>query len=156
MLKDLSEQNDELKEAFKTLEKEQEWENDFIRASFFQFIKKELIFAFIKKRNKKEDSGFGVPYEEYKNLGERVGKMESSMGLIIGKIDAVLLKLEAVEREKNKPPRNVNNKIECFIFFQKAYFLLMNYFKRLHRRCLVKLTLMIHVQIRQRLLFNIF
>ncbi len=49
-----------------------------------------LVFQIIilfEKRNKKEDKGFGVPYEDYTNLGERVGKMENSMGLIIGKVN---------------------------------------------------------------------
>lgn len=44
----------------------------------------------------------GVSYEEFVILARRVDRMEHSIGSIVSKIDAVLLKLEAMERAKTK------------------------------------------------------
>ncbi|XP_077999256.1 polycystin-2-like protein 1 isoform X2 [Glandiceps talaboti] len=44
----------------------------------------------------------GVSYEEFTVLSRRVDRMEHSIGSIVSKIDAVLVKLEAMERAKLK------------------------------------------------------
>ena len=46
--------------------------------------------------------GGGVSYEEFTVLSRRVDRMEHSIGSIVSKIDAVLVKLEAMERAKSK------------------------------------------------------
>jgi len=48
------------------------------------------------------ESGGGVPSEEFTLLQRRVDRMEHSIGSIVSKIDAVLIKLEAMERAKAK------------------------------------------------------
>ncbi|ELT90189.1 hypothetical protein CAPTEDRAFT_169289 [Capitella teleta] len=44
----------------------------------------------------------GVSYEEFTVLSRRVDRMEHSIGSIVSKIDAVLVKLEAMEKAKSK------------------------------------------------------
>jgi polycystin 2 len=44
----------------------------------------------------------GVSYDEFMVLSRRVDRMEHSIGSIVSKIDAVLVKLEAMERAKSK------------------------------------------------------
>lgn len=44
----------------------------------------------------------GVSFEEFTVLARRVDRMEHSIGSIVSKIDAVLVKLEAMERAKSK------------------------------------------------------
>jgi len=44
----------------------------------------------------------GVCFEEFNILSRRVDRMEHSIGSIVSKIDAVLVKLEAMERAKSK------------------------------------------------------
>ena len=44
----------------------------------------------------------GVSYEEFTVLSRRVDRMEHSIGSIVSKIDAVLVKLEAMERAKTR------------------------------------------------------
>lgn len=44
----------------------------------------------------------GVSYEEFTVLSRRVDRMEHSIGSIVSKIDAVLVKLEAMEKAKLK------------------------------------------------------
>ena len=44
----------------------------------------------------------GVSIEEFTVLSRRVDRMEHSIGSIVSKIDAVLVKLEAMERAKSK------------------------------------------------------
>ena len=44
----------------------------------------------------------GVQYEEFTVLSRRVDRMEHSIGSIVSKIDAVLVKLEAMEKAKLK------------------------------------------------------
>ncbi|XP_068718371.1 polycystin-2-like protein 1 [Montipora capricornis] len=46
--------------------------------------------------------GGGVSYEEFNVLSRRVDRMEHSIGSIVSKIDAVLVKLEAMEKAKLK------------------------------------------------------
>lgn len=46
--------------------------------------------------------GGGVSYEEFTVLSRRVDRMEHSIGSIVSKIDAVLVKLEAMEKAKLK------------------------------------------------------
>ena len=46
--------------------------------------------------------GSFVPYEEFIVLSRRVDRMEHSIGSIVSKIDAVLVKLEAMERAKTR------------------------------------------------------
>ena len=46
--------------------------------------------------------GVGVGQEEFGVLQRRVDRMEHSIGSIVSKIDAVLVKLEAMERAKAK------------------------------------------------------
>uniref|UniRef100_A0A673ZDW8 Polycystin-2 n=1 Tax=Salmo trutta TaxID=8032 RepID=A0A673ZDW8_SALTR len=52
-------------------------------------------------RRRGSSSG-GVPYEEFQVLVRRVDRMEHSIGSIVSKIDAVIVKLEAMERAKLK------------------------------------------------------
>ncbi|KAM4810021.1 polycystin-2 [Rhinophrynus dorsalis] len=47
-------------------------------------------------------SSSGVSYEEFQVLVRRVDRMEHSIGSIVSKIDAVIIKLEAMERAKLK------------------------------------------------------
>nr|XP_005314592.2 polycystin-2-like [Chrysemys picta bellii] len=47
-------------------------------------------------------SSSGVSYEEFQVLVRRVDRMEHSIGSIVSKIDAVIVKLEAMERAKLK------------------------------------------------------
>ncbi|XP_075058067.1 polycystin-2 isoform X2 [Mixophyes fleayi] len=47
-------------------------------------------------------SSSGVSYEEFQVLVRRVDRMEHSIGSIVSKIDAVIVKLEAMERAKMK------------------------------------------------------
>ena len=44
----------------------------------------------------------GVPYEEYAVLARRVDRMEHSIGSIVSKIDAVLIKLDTMEKAKTR------------------------------------------------------
>ena len=44
----------------------------------------------------------GVPKEEFNVLARRVDRMEHSIGSIVSKIDAVLVKLEAMEKMRLK------------------------------------------------------
>lgn len=44
----------------------------------------------------------GVSYDEFTVLSRRVDRMEHSIGSIVSKIDAVLVKLEAMEKAKSK------------------------------------------------------
>ena len=48
------------------------------------------------------DGGVGATSEEFVLLQRRVDRMENSIGSIVTKIDAVLVKLEAMERAKTK------------------------------------------------------
>lgn len=50
----------------------------------------------------------GVSYEEFRVLSRRVDRMEHSIGSIVSKIDAVLVKLEAMERAKSKRRETMN------------------------------------------------
>ncbi|KAK0133842.1 Polycystin-2 [Merluccius polli] len=52
-------------------------------------------------RRRGSSSG-GVAYEEFQVLVRRVDRMEHSIGSIVSKIDAVIVKLEAMERAKTK------------------------------------------------------
>ncbi|RNA43788.1 polycystic kidney disease 2-like 1 [Brachionus plicatilis] len=79
MFKDLSEQNDELKEAYMVLE----------QASESKGMEE-------KKRKRTE----GVLFEDYSNLSGRIDKMETSIGSIVSKVDSVLTKLENAEKTK--------------------------------------------------------
>ena len=57
------------------------------------------------RRSKNDTDGRvinGVSYEEFTVLSRRVDRMEHSIGSIVSKIDAVLVKLEAMERAKSK------------------------------------------------------
>ncbi|CAG0885259.1 unnamed protein product [Darwinula stevensoni] len=54
-------------------------------------------------------SGLGaVSFEEFSQLQRRVERMESTMGTIVPKIDAVLLKLDGMERAKQKRKQTMN------------------------------------------------
>lgn len=46
--------------------------------------------------------GRGIPFEEFTVLSRRVDRVEHSIGSIVSKIDAVLLKLEAMDKAKIK------------------------------------------------------
>jgi len=49
-----------------------------------------------------EGGGRGIPFEEFTVLSRRVDRVEHSIGSIVSKIDAVLLKLEAMDKAKMK------------------------------------------------------
>lgn len=51
---------------------------------------------------RRRGGGGGVSYEEFNVLSRRVDRMEHSIGSIVSKIDAVLVKLEAMEKAKLK------------------------------------------------------
>ena len=53
-------------------------------------------------KSSRSGRGGGVSYEEFTVLSRRVDRMEHSIGSIVSKIDAVLVKLEAMEKAKLK------------------------------------------------------
>ncbi|XP_067952037.1 polycystin-2-like isoform X2 [Watersipora subatra] len=54
----------------------------------------------------------GVAYEEFTVLSRRVDRMEHSIGSIVSKIDAVLVKLEAMEKAKLKRRENMGRLLD--------------------------------------------
>ena len=54
----------------------------------------------------------GVAYEEFTVLSRRVDRMEHSIGSIVSKIDAVLVKLEAMERAKSRRRETMNKLLD--------------------------------------------
>ena len=88
MLKDLSEQNEELKEAYTLLEKADEDKGNE------------------QKKRKRTD---GVLFEDYSNLSSRIDKMETSIGCIVNKVDSVLNKLENAEKKKKSQAVYLSN-----------------------------------------------
>ena len=54
----------------------------------------------------------GVSYDEFNVLVRRVDRMEHSIGSIVSKIDAVLVKLEAMERAKAKRRETMSKILE--------------------------------------------
>jgi len=56
--------------------------------------------------------GNGVSYDEFNVLVRRVDRMEHSIGSIVSKIDAVLVKLEAMERAKAKRRETMSKILE--------------------------------------------
>lgn len=54
----------------------------------------------------------GVSYEEFTVLSRRVDRMEHSIGSIVSKIDAVLLKLEAIEKGKTRRKENMTKMLD--------------------------------------------
>ncbi|GFT15793.1 polycystin-2 [Nephila pilipes] len=53
-------------------------------------------------------NGSGVPADEFNVLTRRVDRMEHSIGSIVSKIDAVLVKMEGMEKAKVKRRENMN------------------------------------------------
>lgn len=57
--------------------------------------------------------GGGVSLDEYNVLSRRVDRMEHSIGSIVSKIDAVLVKMNAMERSKAKRRENVSKILDA-------------------------------------------
>lgn len=57
----------------------------------------------------------GVPYEEYAVLARRVDRMEHSIGSIVSKIDAVLIKLDTMEKAKARRKETMNKLLDSII-----------------------------------------
>ncbi|XP_070544814.1 polycystin-2-like protein 1 isoform X3 [Ptychodera flava] len=62
----------------------------------------------------------GVSYEEFTVLSRRVDRMEHSIGSIVSKIDAVLVKLEAMERAKLKRRETMGKLLDSITEEQQA------------------------------------
>jgi len=90
MMKDLAEQNEELKEAYAILENEKAEGGE----------EGEEGETVVKKKIKLE----GVSFEDYNLLSSRIDKMETSISSITNKIDVVLDKLEDAEKAKKSQP----------------------------------------------------
>jgi len=56
--------------------------------------------------------GRGVSHEEFSMLQRRVDRMEHSIGSIVSKIDAVLVKLEAMEQTKARRRETVGHLLD--------------------------------------------
>ena len=56
--------------------------------------------------------GRGVTHEEFSMLQRRVDRMEHSIGSIVSKIDAVLVKLEAMEQTKARRRETVGHLLD--------------------------------------------
>jgi len=56
--------------------------------------------------------GRGVSHEEFSMLQRRVDRMEHSIGSIVSKIDAVLVKLEAMEQTKARRRQTVGHLLD--------------------------------------------
>ena len=95
MFKDLSEQNEELKEAYMLLDQAKTTEEGEGEEK--------------KKRKRTE----GVLFDDYSNLSSRIDKMESSIGSIVSKVDSVLNKLESAEKAKR-------SQAVCFFLIYKT------------------------------------
>lgn len=65
-----------------------------------------------KKRTLVDD---GVPYEEYAVLARRVDRMEHSIGSIVSKIDAVLIKLDTMEKAKTRRRETMSKLLDSII-----------------------------------------
>lgn len=72
-----------------------------LRIKLSTFLQTEFLIASISLRVFVGPSQ-GVQYEEFTVLSRRVDRMEHSIGSIVSKIDAVLVKLEAMEKAKLK------------------------------------------------------
>jgi polycystin 2 len=57
----------------------------------------------------------GISYEEFTVLSRRVDRMEHSIGSIVSKIDAVLVKLEAMEKAKLKRRETMGKILDSII-----------------------------------------
>lgn len=57
----------------------------------------------------------GVPYEEYAVLARRVDRMEHSIGSIVSKIDAVLIKLDTMEKAKTRRKETMSRLLDSII-----------------------------------------
>ena len=62
----------------------------------------------------------GVPYEEYAVLARRVDRMEHSIGSIVSKIDAVLIKLDTMEKAKTRRRETMSKLLDSIIEVHKC------------------------------------
>lgn len=65
--------------------------------------------------NKRAIVDDGVPYEEYAVLARRVDRMEHSIGSIVSKIDAVLIKLDTMEKAKQRRKETMSKLLDSII-----------------------------------------
>ena len=75
----------------------------------------------------------GVSYEEFTVLSRRVDRMEHSIGSIVSKIDAVLVKLEAMERAKSKRRETMSKILDSITEVGSAFSLVQEIMQNL--RC---------------------
>ena len=69
--------------------------------------------------------GREVTQEEFSMLQRRVDRMEHSIGSIVSKIDAVLVKLEAMEQTKARRRETVGHLLDSIAEVYKLLFLLI-------------------------------
>lgn len=62
-----------------------------------------------------------APLEEFTLLQRRVDRMEHSIGSIVSKIDAVLVKLEAMERAKAKRRETMSKMLDSITEVRRAW-----------------------------------
>jgi len=79
---------------------------------------------------KRENVDDGVPYEEYAVLARRVDRMEHSIGSIVSKIDAVLVKLDTMEKAKTRRRETMSKLLDSII---EVRALLRNQLASLHQ-----------------------
>lgn len=61
-----------------------------------------------------------MPYEEYAVLARRVDRMEHSIGSIVSKIDAVLIKLDTMEKAKTRRRETMSKLLDSIIEVREA------------------------------------
>lgn len=83
----------------------------------------------------------GVSYEEFTVLSRRVDRMEHSIGSIVSKIDAVLVKLEAMEKAKLKRRETMGKILDSITEVRE-------------KMCICSICCLIHVQCLNRLLVS--
>lgn len=101
MMKDLADQNEQLREAMEAIEAECDEEDE-----------EEDELAEEKRKRRAE----GVMYEDYTFLANRIDTMEKSVGSIVGKIDGVLKKIDK-DHKQSEVRKNCTKSFIKICFF---------------------------------------
>ncbi|KAK3592407.1 hypothetical protein CHS0354_004031 [Potamilus streckersoni] len=105
MMTDLNDQKSALNKEYDELEKVQQPETTHrstSRVSFNEDSGEDSDDDESRTKSSRSGPAQSVSYEEFTVLSRRVDRMEHSIGSIVSKIDAVLVKLEAMEKAKLK------------------------------------------------------